>query len=106
MQDFALNRVRPLFATLPGVSAPRDLPGQGMLPAATADDKDVHLFENSRNHYSAIVADLIGHGKRGGLTSVLLLAYTGGMVLIALGNSGQTHFRWRTALGPVCRLFY
>ena len=22
MQDFALNRVRPLFATLPGVSAP------------------------------------------------------------------------------------
>jgi len=47
MQDFALNRVRPLFATLPGVSAPPPFGGNQRTIVVTLDPDKLHQYQIS-----------------------------------------------------------
>ena len=54
MQDFALNRVRPLFATLPGVSAPPPFGGNQRTIVITLDPDKLHQYQISPEE--AIVA--------------------------------------------------
>ena len=47
LQDFALNRVRPLFATLPGVSAPPPFGGNQRTIVVTLDPDKLHQYQIS-----------------------------------------------------------
>src|SRR5579885_2148440 len=47
LQDFALNRVRPLFATLPGVSAPPPFGGNQRTIVVTLDPGKLHQYQIS-----------------------------------------------------------
>ncbi len=47
LQDFALNRVRPLFATLPGVSAPPPFGGNQRAIVITLDPAKLHQYHIS-----------------------------------------------------------
>src|SRR6202162_5247952 len=47
LQDFALNRVRPLFATLPGVSAPPPFGGNQRTIVITLDPDKLHQYRIS-----------------------------------------------------------
>ena len=47
LQDFALNRVRPLFATLPGVSAPPPFGGNQRSIVITLDPDKLHQYHIS-----------------------------------------------------------
>src|SRR5690349_13621721 len=80
MQDFALNRVRPLFATLPGVSAPPPFGGNQRTIVVTLDPDKLHQYRVSPEE--AIAA--VNHA------SVVMPAgnmYTGKIERIARTNS-------------------
>ncbi len=55
MQDFALNRVRPLFATLPGVSAPPPFGGNQRTIVITLDPDKLHQYQVSPEEAIAAV---------------------------------------------------
>ncbi len=55
MQDFALNRVRPLFATLPGVSAPPPFGGNQRTIVITLDPNKLHQYRVSPEEAIAAV---------------------------------------------------
>jgi multidrug efflux pump subunit AcrB len=55
MQDFALNRVRPLFATLPGVSAPPPFGGNQRTIVVTLDPNKLHQYRISPEEAIAAV---------------------------------------------------
>jgi multidrug efflux pump subunit AcrB len=55
MQDFALNRVRPLFATLPGVSAPPPFGGNQRTIVVTLDPGKLHQYRISPEEAIAAV---------------------------------------------------
>ncbi len=55
MQDFALNRVRPLFATLPGVSAPPPFGGNQRTIVVTLDPDKLHQYRISPEEAIAAV---------------------------------------------------
>ena len=56
MQDFALNRVRPLFATLPGVSAPPPFGGNQKTIVVTLDPGKLRQYQISPEEAIAAVA--------------------------------------------------
>ncbi len=56
MQDFALNRVRPLFATLPGVSAPPPFGGNQRTIVVTLDPDKLHQYRVSPEEAIAAVS--------------------------------------------------
>ncbi|MDQ2900560.1 MAG: efflux RND transporter permease subunit, partial [Acidobacteriota bacterium] len=56
MQDFALNRVRPLFATLQGVSAPPPFGGNQRTIVITLDPAKLHQFQISPEEAIAAVS--------------------------------------------------
>ena len=55
MQDFALNRVRPLFATLPGVSAPPPFGGNQRTIVVTLNPDKLHQYQISPEEAIAAV---------------------------------------------------
>ena len=55
MQDLALNRVRPLFATLPGVSAPPPFGGSQRTIVITLDPDKLHQYQISPEEAIAAV---------------------------------------------------
>src|ERR1700693_3503436 len=56
LQDFALNRVRPLFATLPGVSAPPPFGGNQRTIVITLDPDKLHQYQVSPDEAIAAVS--------------------------------------------------
>src|SRR5512140_3712905 len=56
LQDFALNRVRPLFATLPGVSAPPPFGGNQRSVVITLDPDKLRQYHISPEEASAAVS--------------------------------------------------
>src|ERR1043166_4890818 len=56
MQDFALNRVRPLFATLPGVSAPPPFGGNQRTIVVTLDPDKLRQYRMSPDEAIAAVS--------------------------------------------------
>ena len=56
MQDFALNRVRPLFATLPGVSAPPPFGGNQRTIVITLDPDKLRQYQISPEEAIAAVS--------------------------------------------------
>src|SRR3989441_9945991 len=56
LQDFALNRVRPLFATLPGVSAPPPFGGNQRTIVITLDPDKLHQYQISPDEAIAAVS--------------------------------------------------
>src|SRR3954447_2676055 len=56
MQDFALNRVRPLFATLPGVSAPPPFGGNQRTVVITLNPDKLHQYQISPDDAIAAVS--------------------------------------------------
>jgi multidrug efflux pump subunit AcrB len=56
LQDFALNRVRPLFATLPGVSAPPPFGGNQRAIVITLDPRKLQQYEISPQEAIAAVS--------------------------------------------------
>jgi multidrug efflux pump subunit AcrB len=56
MQDFALNRVRPLFATLPGVSAPPPFGGNQRTIVVTLDPDKLQQYQISPDEAIAAVS--------------------------------------------------
>src|SRR5438132_1593066 len=56
MQDLALNRVRPLFATLPGVSAPPPFGGSQRSIVVTLDPDRLRSFDMSPDEVVAAIA--------------------------------------------------
>src|SRR5256885_14128117 len=46
MQDIALNRVRPIFATLPGVSAPPPFGGSQLTNVAQVDPEEIRQYRS------------------------------------------------------------
>src|SRR6516165_1844938 len=56
LQDFALNRVRPLFATLPGVSAPPPFGGNQRTIVSTLDPGKLHQYQISPQEAIAAVS--------------------------------------------------
>ncbi len=56
MQDFALNRVRPLFATLPGVSAPPPIGGNQRTIVVTLDPAKLQQYRISPDEAIAAVS--------------------------------------------------
>ncbi len=56
LQDFALNRVRPLFATLPGVSAPPPFGGNQRTIVITLDPEKLHQYQISPDEAIAAVS--------------------------------------------------
>ena len=55
LQDYALNRVRPLFATLPGVSAPPPFGGNQRTIVVTLDPDKLHQYQISPDEAIAAV---------------------------------------------------
>src|SRR5450755_4387352 len=56
LQDFALNRVRPLFATLPGVSAPPPFGGNQRTIVVTLNPEKLHQYQVSPDEAIAAVS--------------------------------------------------
>src|SRR5580698_9544433 len=56
MQDFAINRVRPLFATLPGVSAPPPFGGNQRTIVVTLDPDKLRQYQMSPDEAVAAVS--------------------------------------------------
>ena len=56
LQDYALNRVRPLFATLPGVSAPPPFGGNQRTIVVTLDPDKLHQYQISPDEAIAAVS--------------------------------------------------
>src|SRR5271154_1893737 len=56
LQDFALNSVRPLFATLPGVSAPPPFGGNQRTIVVTLDPEKLHQYRISPEEAIAAVS--------------------------------------------------
>jgi multidrug efflux pump subunit AcrB len=56
LQDFALNRVRPLFVTLPGVSAPPPFGGNQRTIVITLDPARLHQYQISPDEAIAAVS--------------------------------------------------
>ena len=56
LQDFALNRVRPLFATLPGVSAPPPFGGNQRTIVITLDPDKLQQYQISPDEAIAAVS--------------------------------------------------
>src|SRR5882724_7584953 len=56
LQDFALNRVRPLFATLPGVSAPPPFGGNQRTIVITLDPGKLRQYQISPDEATAAVS--------------------------------------------------
>src|SRR3974390_407951 len=56
LQDYALNRVRPLFATLPGVSAPPPFGGNQRTIVITLDPEKLHQYQISPDEAIAAVS--------------------------------------------------
>ena len=56
LQDYALNRVRPLFATLPGVSAPPPFGGTQRTIVVTLDPDKLHQYQISPDEAIAAVS--------------------------------------------------
>ena len=56
LQDFALNRVRPLFATLPGVSAPPPFGGNQRTIVISLDPDKLHQYEVSPDEAIAAIS--------------------------------------------------
>lgn len=56
LQDFALNRVRPLFATLPGVSAPPPFGGNQRTIVISLDPDKLHQYQVSPDEAIAAVS--------------------------------------------------
>ncbi|MEP7354392.1 MAG: efflux RND transporter permease subunit, partial [Acidobacteriota bacterium] len=56
LQDFAINRVRPLFATLPGVSAPPPFGGNQRTIVITLDPDKLHQYQISPDEAIAAVS--------------------------------------------------
>src|SRR6202162_1129049 len=56
LQDYALNRVRPLFATLPGVSAPPPFGGNQRTIVLTLDQDKLHQYQISPDEAIAAVS--------------------------------------------------
>src|SRR5437764_5866347 len=56
LQDFALNRVRPLFATLPGVSAPPPFGGNQRTIVVTLNPDKLHQYQISPDDAIAAVS--------------------------------------------------
>src|ERR1700733_4144942 len=56
LQDFALNRVRPLFATLPGVSAPPPFGGNQRTIVVTLNPDKLHQYQISPDEAIAAVS--------------------------------------------------
>ena len=56
LQDFAINRVRPLFATLPGVSAPPPFGGNQRTIVITLDPDKLHQYRISSDEAIAAVS--------------------------------------------------
>src|SRR5437868_2459606 len=56
LQDFALNRVRPLFATLPGVSAPPPFGGNQRTIVVTLNPDKLHQYQVSPGEAIAAVS--------------------------------------------------
>src|SRR5438034_7122867 len=56
LQDFALNRVRPLFATLPGVSAPPPFGGNQRTIVVTLDPDKLQQYRISPDEAIAAVS--------------------------------------------------
>src|SRR5579862_4092251 len=56
LQDYALNRVRPLFATLPGVSAPPPFGGNQRTIVITLDPDKLHQYQMSPDEAIAAVS--------------------------------------------------
>jgi len=56
LQDYALNRVRPLFATLPGVSAPPPFGGNQRTIVITLDPDKLHQYQISPDEAIAAVS--------------------------------------------------
>src|SRR5438552_6940169 len=59
LQDFALNRVRPLFATLPGVSAPPPFGGNQRTIVITLDPDKLQQYKISPDEAIAAVSKAI-----------------------------------------------
>ena len=56
LQDYALNRVRPLFATLPGVSAPPPFGGNQRTIVITLDPEKLHQYQISPDFAIAAIS--------------------------------------------------
>ena len=56
IQDLALNSVRPLFATLPGVSAPPPFGGSARTIVVTVDPKKMHAYNVSPDEIVGAIA--------------------------------------------------
>ncbi|MEO8338964.1 MAG: efflux RND transporter permease subunit [Nitrospirota bacterium] len=56
LQDYAINRVRPLFATLPGVSAPPPFGGNQRTIVVTLDPDKLHQYQISPDEAIAAVS--------------------------------------------------
>lgn len=56
LQDYALNRVRPLFATLPGVSAPPPFGGNQRTIVITLDPDKLHQYQISPDEVISAVS--------------------------------------------------
>ena len=56
LQDYALNRVRPLFATLPGVSAPPPFGGNQRTIVITLDPDKLHQYQISPDFAIAAIS--------------------------------------------------
>ncbi len=56
LQDFALNRVRPLFATLPGVSAPPPFGGNQRTIVISLDPDKLHQYQVSPDEAIAAIS--------------------------------------------------
>ena len=62
LQDFALNRVRPLFATLPGVSAPPPFGGNQRTIVVTLDPDKLQQYQISPEEAIAAVNQAVQDG--------------------------------------------
>jgi len=60
IQDLALNRVRPLFATLPGVSAPPPFGGNQRTVVIHADPDRLRAYQVSAEEVVKAVASVVG----------------------------------------------
>jgi multidrug efflux pump subunit AcrB len=80
MQDFALNRVRPLFATLPGVSAPPPFGGNQRTIVVTLDPDRLQQYRISPDEAIAAVSNATVVMPAGNM-------YTGRIARIARTNA-------------------
>ena len=97
LQDYAINRVRPLFATLPGVSAPPPFGGNQRTIVITLDIGIARLMHDQRDLAEEIAA--AQPDRRGG---DLHLGGAGGDEIhgIAAGAAGDDALAWQRQARP------